>query len=148
MSGTTYLDGIVIPTSAVLYHGQSKQAGTSAGAAGNIDTGAPATIGQDPTGRYAESGSGDIDDLGVWRKALTPLEAASIYMAAISNHLSYVGAPITLTMEKTGSNLKLSWPAGTLQSADDVTGPYTDVTPKSPLTVSPTASKKFYRVRL
>jgi hypothetical protein len=51
-------------------------------------------------------------------------------------------------MNKVGNNLQLSWPAGTLQSADNVTGPYTDVTPKSPLTVSPTAAKKFYRVRL
>ena len=62
-------------------------------AAGNIDTGRPAIIGQDPTGQYEESGSADIDDLGVWRKALTALEAASIYMAAVSNHVSFTGGP-------------------------------------------------------
>jgi hypothetical protein len=147
-SGTTYLDGVAIPTTAVSYHGQAKQAGTSAGAAGNIDTGNPATIGQDPTGAYAETGSGDIDDLGVFRKALSALEVASIYMAAVSNQLSYAGAPITLTMNKVGNTLQLAWPAGTVQSSDNVTGPYTDVTPKSPLTVTPSAAKKFYRVRL
>jgi hypothetical protein len=61
--------------------------------AGNIDTGRAATIGQDPTGQYQENGSADIDDLGVWRKSLSALEAASIYMAGVSNHLSFTGSP-------------------------------------------------------
>jgi hypothetical protein len=69
-------------------------------------------------------------------------------MAAVSNSLSYAGAPITLTSQKTGNQLKLSWPAGMLQSADVVTGPYTDVTPVSPVTVPLTGARKFYRVKL
>jgi hypothetical protein len=124
------------------------QQGFSAAAAGDIDTGAPTNIGQDPTGQYPEPGSADLDDLGVWHKALTPLEAASIYMAGVSNQLSFVGAPITLTIQRSGNQTLLSWPAGTLQSADTVSGPYTDLIPVSPLAVSPTATNKFYRVRL
>jgi hypothetical protein len=89
----------------------------------------------------------NIDDLGVWRKALTPLEAASIYIAAVSNGLSYASAPISFSMQKTGSTITLTWNYGMLQQADNVTGPYTDVTPTSPLVVNPTASRKFYRVR-
>jgi hypothetical protein len=81
----TYLDGV-----AAHY---AVQGGSSVAAAGNIDTGQPATIGQDPTGKYRESASADIDDLGVWRRALTALEASSIYMAAVSNHLSFTGPP-------------------------------------------------------
>jgi len=81
----TYLDGV-----AARY---SVQAGSTVSEAGNIDTGRPVTIGQDPTGKYAESGSADIDDLGVWRRALSALEATSIYMAAVSNHLSFTGPP-------------------------------------------------------
>jgi len=81
----TYLDGV-----AAHY---TVRAGSSVAAAGNMDTGRPATIGQDPTGKYRESGSADIDDLGVWRRALTALEASSIYMAAVSNHLSFSGPP-------------------------------------------------------
>jgi hypothetical protein len=80
----TYLDG-----NAANY---TSEAGSIA-TAGNIDTGQAAVIGQDPTGQYQETGSGDIDDLGVWRRALTALEAASIYMAAVSNHLSFTGSP-------------------------------------------------------
>jgi hypothetical protein len=66
--------------------------GTSVASAGNINTGNSATIGQDPTGQYRESGSRDIEDLGVWQKSLTALEAASIYIAAVSNHLSFTGS--------------------------------------------------------
>jgi hypothetical protein len=58
----------------------------------SVDTGLPAVIGQDPTGQYPESGSADMDDLGVWRRALTSLEAASIYLSAASNHLSFTGS--------------------------------------------------------
>jgi hypothetical protein len=81
----TYLDGVAV--------NYAVEAGSSAAEAGNIDTGHPATIGQDPTGLYPESGSADIDDLGVWHRALTALEASSIYMAAVSNHLSFIGPP-------------------------------------------------------
>jgi len=80
----TYLDGVI-----ARYVSQVDSILT----AGNIDTGRPAIIGQDPTGQYPETGSADMDDLGVWRKALSSLEAASIYMAAVSNHLSFTGSP-------------------------------------------------------
>jgi hypothetical protein len=81
----TYLDGVEAHYVA--------RVGSSVAAAGDVDTGHPATIGQDPTGRYPESGYADIDDLGVWRRALTALEAASIYMAAVTNGLSFTGGP-------------------------------------------------------
>jgi len=81
----TYLDGVPAYYAVV--------GGSSVTEAGNIDTGNPVTIGQDPTGRYPESGSADMDDLGVWHRALTALEASSIYMAGVSNHLSFTGPP-------------------------------------------------------
>ena len=55
-----------------------KISGTSTAAATGIDTELPATSGQNPTGLYQETGSGEIDGLGVWRRALTPLEAVSL----------------------------------------------------------------------
>jgi hypothetical protein len=100
------------------------QAGTTIAGIGNINTTNAATIGQDPTGLYPQAGSASIDDLGVWNRALTPLEASSIYMAGISNHLSYIGLP-TLTMTaQSGSHLQLTWSAGNLQSAADLRGPW------------------------
>jgi hypothetical protein len=80
----TYLDGMMARSFALA---------DSVLTAGNIDTGFPATIGQSADGQYPESGSGDIDDLGVWRKSLSALEAGSIYMAAVSNHMSFTGSP-------------------------------------------------------
>jgi hypothetical protein len=137
----TYLDGY--PNHAV------KNGGTTLTATGSIDSGLAATIGQDPTGFYGEAGSGDIDDLGVWRKVLTPLEAASIYVAAISNHLSFAGAPLApLTETRSGTNLILSWTSGFwLTTATNLNGPWTDVTTSSPLIITPTAAKQFFHVR-
>ena len=138
-----YLDGVRVPL--------HKQAGTSfTGATASIDTGYWFTIGQDPSGTYGESGSGDIDDIGVWRKSLAPLEAAAIYMAAISNHLSFVAGPpasssISVSL-LSGNQILLTWPAGTLQGADNANGPYTDLPGvTSPATISITATQKFYR---
>jgi hypothetical protein len=140
-TSVTYLDGRL--------NNGVKQAGTTLTSAGNIDTGLPATIGQDPTGLYGESGSADIDDLGVWRKALTPLEAASIYVAAASSNLSYDYVDLSkLTIQLlSSSNVKLTWPLGTLQAAGNVQGPYTNMTSAvSPYTNSATAGRTFYRV--
>ena len=121
--------------------------GTSTAAAKTIDSGLAAVIGQDPTGIYAETGSGDIDDLGVWKKALTPLEAASIY-AASQNNLSFTGIGL-LTITKVGSNVQLNWGVnGALQSADTINGSYTDVVgATSPYSVPPTDTQKYYRLR-
>jgi hypothetical protein len=111
------------------------------------------TIGNDPTGTYGAGGAGAggaVDDVGVWRRALTPLEAAAIYVAGISNQASFTSTTVTLSIQRSGSQLQLSWPSGVLQSADQVTGTYSDITPapSSPYLVSPSLSKKFYRVRV
>ena len=136
---TTYLDGVVAA--------YTKPGGTKLNDAGNIDSGHPAIIGQDPTGLYGETGSSDIADLGVWRKALTPLEAASIYAAGFDSGLSYAYVPITFTSTHTSTTITLSWSFGTLQSATSVDGPYTDVLDaSSPYTTSSTTGNQFFRV--
>lgn len=139
----TYLNGIVAST--------TKMDGTSIRDSGSIVTGRPATIGQDPTGTYGETGAGDMDDLGVWKKVLTPLEVAAIYTAARSNQLSFVNLPVTITLQSLGGNqIQLTWPTGTLQAADNAQGPYTDIpAAASPYAVSVNpATQKFYRIRL
>jgi hypothetical protein len=57
---------------------------------------------------------------------------------------------VKITYQVSGGNLILSWPNGTLQSANAVTGPYNDVTPTatSPYLVQMSAAQKFYRVRV
>ncbi len=143
-AGTTvYLDGVPSP--------YTRQQGTTFGDAGTVSTGAPATIGQDPQGDYPERGSADIDELGVWRRALTPLEAASVYMAGVAKLGFENGqvAEVEVSVETTANGeVKLTWPSGTLQSADAVTGPFADLPATSPYLVTPTSPQKYYRVKL
>jgi hypothetical protein len=71
-----------------------------------------------------------------------------MYVAGNSNGVSFVSAPVKISIQSTGSQLNVAWPAGILQSATEAAGPYTDVTgATSPLTVTPSGSRKFYRVR-
>jgi hypothetical protein len=56
--------------------------------------------------------------------------------------------PPTIATQVTGSQMQLTWPRGMLQEANDVTGPYMDVTTSSPITVDLTETKKFYRIKL
>jgi hypothetical protein len=71
-----------------------------------------------------------------------------MYLAGASNSVSFVSAPVRITIQTSGNQVQLIWAGGLLQSADVVTGPYTDVVgATSPFNVSPTAARKFYRVR-
>jgi hypothetical protein len=118
---------------------------------GTVDSGNAATIGQDPTGRYGEDGSGDIDDLGVWRRALSPLEVASLYIAGAQSGLSFTNSATTLPSisieHLTGTKVRVSWSAGTLQSSTNVAGPYSNIDTRSPYTNAPAAAT-FYRTKL
>jgi hypothetical protein len=148
---TIYLDGLVAH--------QNRQSGTSVAGIGDIDSTNSATIGQDPTGLYnigvgdtgipgPQSASAYIDDLGVWRKALNPLEAASIFMAGSVNQVSFIGAPPTLSIKTLpGPQVQLIWNAGDLQSATDLRGPWTTISSNSPYMTSPLGTNVFFRAK-
>jgi hypothetical protein len=120
-------------------------------AAGNINNSSIATIGQDPTGLYSQAGSAYIDDLGVWNRALTALEAESIYLAAASNQVSFTGATnVTGTFSLAvlaGKQLQLTWSAGSIQAATNLSGPWITLTNTSPFVVSPTNTLEFFRAQ-
>jgi hypothetical protein len=44
---------------------------------GNLDTGDGIFLGQDPSGAYGVNGTIDLDDIGIWRRALTSYDALS-----------------------------------------------------------------------
>ena len=134
-NGVTYLDGVQVDTRGI-------------NTVGNLDHGLGLNIGQDPTGTYPEAGEAWIDDLGVWRKALTAVEARGLYVAG-TNGVSFTGTAGTFTMVKLPNrSLQFTWDPGVLQQADSVTGPYTDVVgATSPYTVAPAGTKKFYKLR-
>jgi hypothetical protein len=56
--------------------------------------------------------------------------------------------PPTISAQVTGNQMRLDWPRGTLQEADEAAGPYRDVTAISPITVDLSETSKFYRIRL
>lgn len=134
----TYLDGALVDTRAMT-------------AVDDVDTGLPINIGQDPTGTYAESGEASIDDIGVWRRALTPPEAQAIYLVAQDSGRSFDSyGPLTLTLHQAGADLELIWQAGALESSDHVEGPYLPVVgASSPYRkVTTSGDRKYYRVKL
>jgi hypothetical protein len=139
----TYLDGV----QSIEY----RQAGTSIKDVGNLDSGAIANIGQDPTGFYGETGEALIAELGVWNRALTPLEAASLYVAGVNSNFFYANSPVlgTFTFTNTAPNtIVLTFSGGTLQSTTNLGTPFTTVTTTSPYTVSTTnGAAMFYRVK-
>ena len=55
-------------------------------------------------------------------------------------------AGLAVSISVTPSGLVLTF-TGTLQSADQISGPWTDVPGTSPMTITPSAGMKFYRVR-
>jgi hypothetical protein len=142
----TFVDGNWIDTEPV---------GTLGGLAveaGILDTQQPLTIGQDPTGSYTADGQTnlayDIDDMGVWDRALSPVEAESIYLAGQSGQ-SFDSAVTTLgslTIAPRGSKIVVTWSAGTLMSSSNANGPWAPVAGASPpsYTLTPSARSQFY----
>jgi hypothetical protein len=119
---------------------------------GTLDTGYPITIGQDPNGAYG-SATFDLDDLGMWNRALTAYEALSIYNAASGAGQSFdVYGPVQLTLTPDGRSAIVAWQAGTLEASDSLgnTASWKAVAGAvAPVFTVPTATGvKFYRIRL
>jgi PKD repeat protein len=58
-------------------------------------------------------------------------------------------APVILSIQLSGNQTQLTWSTGTLQSAVDVTGPYTNVpAATSPYTITPALTSQFFRVQV
>ena len=134
---------------------------------GTLDNGHLVTIGQDPTYAYPPSFNGaasatdlaawnmlqtaDLDDLGIWRRALTDIEARSIYIEGQTYGKSFdtPGSVVLYPYSLPGGKLGISWISGTLQQATSLTGPWTAVpgaTPPSYQVTPAGAGNKFYRV--
>ena len=116
-------------------------------------------IGQDGTGVYTDGGSAYninalIDDVGIWRRALTPNEVAGIYMAGQNGQdLSQAVASSKLYLTVSGSNVNLNWvgsPTFKLQTTTSLSpANWTDVPGTlgaSSAVVSRTSSQAFFRL--
>ena len=134
---------------------------------GSLDDGQPVTIGQDPTHAYpvfpngasandlsvwgAGLQSANLDDVGIWRRALSDVEARSIYYAGLNNANSFdTTGPVILSVGTVSGNVRdITWQTGTLQQSTNLFGPWTAV----PGATAPfyqftptTSGSEFYRV--
>lgn len=119
---------------------------------GSLASGYYTTIGQDPNGSYG-SATFDLDDLGIWRRALSSYDVMSIYNAAHDAGQSFdVYGPVQLTIAPLGADWVIAWQAGTLESNTDLKNPsgWKAVQgANAPLfKVTPAPGSMFYRVRL
>lgn len=91
--------------------------------------------------RFSDSGKpfdGSLDDIAFYNRVLTPDQIAGHYYATIK-----------LGVSRSGNELILSWPFGTLQQADRADGEYTDLSgATSPYTAPMSGTAKFYRVKV
>jgi hypothetical protein len=137
---TTYVDGVEVSA-------------TPTGPLDSIDTTNGIYLGQDSTGTYPGNGTGgayDLDDVGLWNRALAPTEAESIYAAGQSGQSFDVVGPVNMAITPSAGGPLILWPAGTLQSAPSLDGPWATVTGAvaPSYLVTPSGAQMFYRVKL
>jgi hypothetical protein len=139
---TVYLDGVAV-----------SQTSIQEGKDWNLDTGYGWDIGQSANGNYPADGAFDMDDLGIWAKALTQAEAQSIYIVGQGAGKSFdVTGPINIKCHATSGGVEIIWQTGTLMWADEVAaaaGLWKPVTGAvAPYYKAPIDSvKKFYKVK-
>jgi hypothetical protein len=86
------------------------------------------TIGSDPSGTYGVPGQYDIDDFAVWSRPLVPNEIQAIYtLGQAGIGITNEPLPQPLSVQLTSTGAKISWSAGTLQSAPTLLGPWAPV---------------------
>jgi len=94
-----------------------------------VQTAWAVNIGQDGTGTYADNGSAfdidaAIDDLGIWRRALTANEARGIFVAGVVGKDLTMAASANLNASMSNGKLTLMWlgsPSVALEKATSLT---------------------------
>jgi hypothetical protein len=95
-------------------------------------------VGRGPDDRVFD---GAIDEVAIFNYAFTPAQVLNLYNSAFA-------PSVTLTIQKVGANVQLTWPQGTLLEAASVAGPYTTNINVSPYTFAPTGTAKYFRVKV
>ena len=117
----------------------------------DLNTDFTTVIGQTGTYAYEEPGAFQVDDLGVWTRNLSSIEAYTIWYVGQNYGRSFdTFGPVLLVIRRNGPNFELIWQSGILQEADTLSGPWTSVPGASApyFVINPTAARKFYRVQL
>ena len=118
---------------------------TAAISGGVLSSPNPLTIGsrQSGTGPFNLNFVGTIDEVAVYNYALSAAQVTNHYFMGTN------AFPVPLTLQTVGTQLKLTWPGGTLQAASQINGTFTNVPgAASPFTFSPSNSMQFFRVKV
>jgi hypothetical protein len=87
---------------------------------------------------------GQIDEVAIYSKPFVEANARLHYIAGGG---TAPAVPVSLMVERSGSNIILSWPTGTLLSSGEANGTYTPVAnATSPYTTGTSENRKFYKV--
>jgi hypothetical protein len=99
--------------------------------------GGPTVLGQRSDNAF-DPFDGAIDDVAFYNYALSPGQIQTHYANSVA-----------LSLTRSGNTIVFSWPFGTLQHANDISGPFETATGViSGQPISPTGLRKFYRVLL
>jgi hypothetical protein len=136
---------VIEPSRAILYLGKTNGLFSATNAIPHTSDafGGNWRIGTDAADSAHRGFNGLIDEVAVFTHALAPAQIQQLYITGFSV------APVRVSIQRIGSDVLLTWPSGTLQQADNVSGPYSDVPDaSSPCQLTPTAGQKFYRVKV
>ena len=89
----------------------------------------------------ADAFKGLVDEAAIYNRALTAAQIAAHYNSG-------VGVAPSVSLARAGAGFTITWAGGTLQAAAEAAGPYINVpnSPTSPLSITPSATRKFFRV--
>ena len=124
-----------------------------------LAVGGPWNIGEDGSGWYNNRDNTGvtnamIDDVGIWRRALTPGEVAAIYTAGNAGNDLETAASVTnpnpltpSSITVVGSNIVINKANTMLFSAPSVDGPWTEITAARSVSIysEPLGTGKYYR---
>jgi hypothetical protein len=144
----SFVGVVVTPTNATIYYGNppnALQTAVNAIAHTSDVFGNNWKIGTDDINNNndgARNFAGSIDEVVVFTRSLSFAEMQTLYSVGVT------GQPVSITIQRSGDNVMLTWPRGTLLEADQVTGPWSTNNASSPYTLPPAGSGKFYRVQV
>ena len=102
-------------------------------------------------GAYPAAADFAVDDVGIWRRALSAYDVDTMYLVGQRLGLSFAAdqpARYEMSIGKLGSSILLQWNGpGILQSAPSPVGPWSAIPQAiSPYTATPSATRQYYRV--
>lgn len=144
----SFVGMVITPTNATIYYGNppnALQTAVNAIAHTSDVFGNNWKIGTDDINNNndgARNFAGGVDEVVVFTRSLSLAEMQTLYSVGVN------GQPVSLNIQRSGDNVMLTWPRGTLLEASQVTGPWTTNNATSPYTLLPAGPGKYYRLQV